>query len=92
MSFAAGAEEAPGEAKSPSVRPSGKLTGAQASQLDGVELRALRTVMQATNGGLAGLPMPKAAESYFMLFAASPLFPSLWRQGRGSKTASKDRS
>lgn len=92
MSFASASPAAPGKQNRPWLGLRGSAEVPKASPLDGVRRFASRPVMQATSGGLGGLPMLKAAQGpLFYAFCCFPpaspalVLPRLWRQGRGSK-------
>jgi hypothetical protein len=62
MSFASASQPAPGKQNRPRFGLRGSTEAPKASTLENDGFLALRPVMRATDGGLAQLPMPKAAQ------------------------------
>ena len=93
MSFVSASQPVPGKRPGKQNRPyfgfRGSTEAPKASPLDGARLLALRPVLQATNGGLGELPMPKAAQS--PLLYAFCCFPGFRVRGGEAKTAPQDR-
>ncbi len=97
MSFISASQPVPRKRPGKHNRPYFGLRGSteapKASPLDGARLLALRPVMQATNGGLGELPMPKAAQSpllyaFYCFPPASPAFgPGPGKQKRPRRAA-----
>ncbi len=94
MSFASASQPAPGKQNCPRFGLRGSTEALKASALDGARRLALRPVVQAENGGLGELAMPKAAQSplLYAFCCFPPASPALTPGAGKQKTAPKDRS
>jgi hypothetical protein len=86
MSFAAASQPAPGEQNRPRFGLRGSTEAPKASPLYKVRFPELRPVIQATGGGLAELPILKAAQVPLLYaFRCFPLLPRSQPHGQGNK-------